>query len=107
MIWAAVFVFGAVGAVIRAVVAERLPPLLATASVNVAAAFLLGWAVTFDGVLGAGIRVGLLGALSTWSTLANQLAELGRERRWVEAAAYLMATLVAGVGAAWIGLELS
>ena len=106
MIWVAVFILGALGAVLRAVVAERLPPLAATASVNVAAAFLLGVAATFDGVLGAGIRIGLLGALSTWSTLANQLAELGRERRWVEAAAYLAATLIAGVTAAWIGLEL-
>lgn len=107
MIWIAVVVLGAVGAILRAMVAERLPPLVATSAVNIAAAFLLGWTAGFDGALGAGVRVGLLGALSTWSTLANQLAELGRERRWVAATAYLTSTLVVGVAAAWVGLELA
>ncbi len=107
MTWVTVLVLGAIGAVLRAVVSERLPPLVGTASVNIAAAFVLGWSVSLDGVLGVGMRIGLLGALSTWSTLANQLADLARRRRWTVAACYLGTTLAAGVGAAWLGLQVS
>lgn len=106
MSWLAIVVLGAAGAVLRALVTHRLTPLAATMLVNVAAAFLLGLTAAWDGALAAGVQVGLLGALSTWSTFAHQLAELVRTGRRPRAAVYLALTVVAGIGAAWIGLRL-
>ena len=105
--WLAVGAFGAVGAILRALAGHRLPALAGTALVNLCAAFLLGLTSTWEGVSGTAVRVGLLGALSTWSTLAHELAELDRTGQRGRAVAYLAFTLVAGVGVAWIGLILA
>ncbi|MFK5635165.1 MULTISPECIES: CrcB family protein [unclassified Ornithinimicrobium] len=51
------------------------------------------------------LGTGLCGALTTWSTLAVQTAELGRHSR-SRAAAYLALTLVLGVGSALAVLAL-
>lgn len=80
---------------------------MGTLAINLAAAFLLGLSASWDGVAGDGIRIGLLGAASTWSTLANELALLLRHRRFTRAGVYVVLSLVLGVGAAWIGLELN
>lgn len=53
------------------------------------------------------IGVGFLGALSTWSTLANEVMALHRDKRSTAAAGYLGLTLVVGIGAAWLGLSLT
>ncbi len=100
-------VLGAVGAILRAVVTNRLPALVGTLAVNLAAAFFLGLSVELDGVAAIALRVGLLGALSTWSTLAHQLADLLRRGRRRPALLYLGSTLVGGVALAWLGLVLS
>ena len=104
--WLAVGALGAVGAVMRALAGHRLPALAGTAVVNIGAAFLLGLTSAWDGAAGAGIRIGLLGALSTWSTLAHELAELDRSGQRGRAVWYLGITLVAGVATAWLGLSL-
>lgn len=100
-----VLVLGAAGAIVRVLVARALPPLAGTLAVNLAAAFLLGITVSWDGVAADGIRIGLLGAASTWSTLANELAFLLHEQRFRRAGVYVVLSMVLGVGAAWIGLE--
>jgi CrcB protein len=100
-------VLGAIGAILRAVVTNRLPAPVGTLTVNLAAAFLLGLSVEWDGVAAVALRVGLLGALSTWSTLAHQLADLLRRGRPRPAAIYLATTLVGGVACAWLGIALS
>lgn len=51
------------------------------------------------------LGTGLCGALTTWSTLAVQVAGLGR-RSPARAAAYLVLTLVLGVGSALATLTL-
>lgn len=104
---ALVVLLGAFGAMIRALLADRLPALAGTLAVNLSAAFLLGLCASWEGVLADGVRIGLLGAASTWSTLAHELAGLLRDRRAARAASYLTASLVLGVAAAWLGLELS
>jgi CrcB protein len=104
--WLIVLALGAVGAALR-FAAARWSPLLGIAAVNVGAAFVLGLVADWDGIAATGVRVGLLGAMSTWSTLAQQVGDLVRGRRWFRAAAYLGGTLVAGVGAAWVGLRLN
>lgn len=102
---ALIVVLGGVGAVIRAATAHALPPLLGTLAVNVAAAFLLGLSFDWSGIWADGVRIGLLGAASTWSTLAHELATLARERRIALLAAYMFGTLTLGMLAAWTGLK--
>lgn len=106
MTWLAVVLLGASGATLRAVVTHRLSPLVGTAVVNVAASLLLGLTAGRGGVVGVGFHIGLLGALSTWSTLAYQLADLVRTGRVHRAAVYFVVTMIAGVGAAWAGLRI-
>lgn len=102
-----VLVLGALGAIARALASRTLPPPLGTLAINLAAAFLLGLSTSWTGIAADGVRIGLLGAASTWSTLANELATLLRDRRLVRAGIYLALSLVLGVFAAWLGLELS
>lgn len=102
-----VICLGATGAVIRALVSRTLPPLLGTLAINLTAAFFLGLSTPWAGLLADGVRIGLLGAASTWSTLANELAMLLRDRRFFRAGLYVILSLLLGVGAAWVGLELS
>ena len=107
MTWLMIIVLGAVGAAVRFLVAGRLPPLLGIAVVNTGAAFVLGLSSALDGPAAVGLQVGLLGAVSTWSTLAHQVAELLALGRWRRAVTYLGGSLVLGVSAAWIGLTLA
>lgn len=102
-----VALLGAAGAVVRAHFARTLPPLFSTLAINVLAAFLLGASASWTGVVADGFRIGLLGAASTWSTLANELAALLRERHVARAGLYLGSTLALGVLAAWVGLQVS
>lgn len=103
---ALVLVLGGLGAIGRAVATHTLPPLLGTLAINLLAAFVLGAVASWNGVLADGVRLGLLGAASTWSTLANELASMLRSRQILRASAYLIGTLVLGVLAAWLGLQL-
>jgi CrcB protein len=105
--WSIIIALGAVGAVLRGLITHRWSPLVGTLIVNVGASFVLGLTAAWEGAAGAGVRIGLLGALSTWSSFAHQLAELIRTGRGRRAAAYLAVTMIAGVGAAWIGLTIS
>lgn len=104
--WAVLLVAvgGALGAVARHLVSmPPVGPFRGVLSVNVAGSALLG------ALVAAGDRVppwllltaavGFAGALTTWSTLAVQVSELAR-RAPGRAAAYLLLTLVLGVGAA-------
>lgn len=102
-----VLLLGGVGALVRALTARTLPPLAGTLLINLAAAFALGLTAAWSGVVADAVRIGLLGAASTWSTLANEIAVLLRERRLARAVVYLGTSLSLGVAAAWLGLELS
>ncbi|RBY88801.1 CrcB family protein [Blastococcus sp. TF02A-26] len=77
-----------------------------TLTVNVAGSLVLGL------LLGAGsapawlvalLGTGFCGTLTTFSTFGADVVRLGEERAIGRAAAYLGATLVLGLGAAWAG----
>lgn len=101
---------GAVGALLRHAAGVLLffgirPLPEATLTVNVLASLLLG------GLVGAGVSepwhavlgVGLCGSLSTWSSLALEIDRLAEQGRWPVAVEYAAASLVLGVGAAFVG----
>jgi CrcB protein len=101
----AVAVGGMLGALARYGLVLALPDLPATLAINVAGSFLLGvlvarrpdgrWSRPFLGT-------GVLGGFTTFSALAVQTVDADLPT----AVAYLVATLVLGVGAAWLGLRL-
>lgn len=110
MVVLGVLVLGAIGAGIRLGLAEFGNRSVGgwpwgTFSANIAAAFLLGTVHGRFGDVGTAVGVGLLGALSTWSTLALEIMDRIRSGRWNTAAAYLTTSVVVGVAAAWLGLQ--
>lgn len=109
-----VILAAAVGAVGRAWLSYRYNGRIALGILyaNIAAAALLGFFQTWNGLEArshAGsmaIQIGLLGALSTWSSLAHEVAGHLRARRTDDALIALGLNLVLGVAAAWLGLLL-
>jgi CrcB protein len=103
---------GAIGGLTRALVAEisaswPWPTLL----VNVVGAFVLGVAVVYGRrhwrpAVMAGVTVGLLGALTTFSTLAGELWSQQEAGDWGGLAWYALASIVGGLLAAVAGLRL-
>jgi CrcB protein len=103
----AVFAGGCAGALARVALAEAWPPdpaawPWATLLVNVAGAFVLGLVVT-GGPRGALLGPGFCGALTTFSTLQLELLQMLDDGRVALAAAYLAASVVAGLGAFDLG----
>lgn len=106
------FVGGAVGTALRAVVAEALPAPpgawpWATLIVNLVGAGLLGWLVAGlapDAVhRRAFLGTGVLGAFTTFSTFAVEVVAL--RHRPVVAAAYAGVSVAAGLAVAAAGLR--
>ncbi len=116
---AAIAVGGALGTlarygVDRAVVPAPLGFPWATWSVNVVGSFVLGAVVTLvverwpgDRYLRPLVAVGFCGGFTTFSTLAVEIDQRLQHGRGALAAAYLAATLVAGLGAALAGITLA
>lgn len=105
---AAVALGGAVGAVVRHLLASApWGPLRGILVANTVGAAALGGVVALvdDPVLLLLLGTGLCGALTTWSTLAVQVEELGRGVPG-RAAAYLGLSVVLGLGAALLTLHL-
>ena len=103
-----VAVAAALGAVVRFLVANRLNRDLPTGTlaVNLVASASLGLAVSAPDPLATVLGVGALGALSTWSTAANEAAALSREEHGLLGLGYLALSVSSGVLAAWFGLRL-
>lgn len=99
-------VLAAIGALVRWRMGVALPRPLGTLAVNVVGAFLL--ALFIGGGTGGDIAVsaGGLGALTTFSTVIDDLNVLWARRQW-HAVMYGSATVALGVGAALVGLQLS
>jgi CrcB protein len=108
---AAIFVGGAAGTLLRAALSEALP-LPATAwpwpifAVNIAAAFVLGYAVTrlqerlpLSAYRRPLIGTGVCGGLSTFSTVQVELLKMLQAHAWGLAAGYAAASVVAGYAA--------
>jgi len=105
---------GAAGSVLRYLLTKRIGVAdsgfpAATFAVNVVGSFVLGVligliAARFSTDIRTGLFVGLLGGFTTYSTFAFESAVLVRDGMAGVAASYVVATLVFGVGAAWLGL---
>ena len=112
----AVIVGGLVGTGLRLAIDTALPHAdvgfpWSTLVINTLGAFTLAvlvarvWAGA-PSWLRAGLGAGLLGSFTTFSALAVSLVSLAAGGQWMPALAYLAATLVLGLGAAWLGLRL-
>lgn len=101
-----VICLGAIGALMRwrvGVVGNRALP-WGTLGVNVVGSLLLGLVAGQGDTATTVIGVGLLGSVTTFSTVMVETHDLRERRGRGVAAAYLGVTLVGGVGAAAIGL---
>ena len=102
---------GAAGGLGRAALVRVDDGVWSTLGVNLAGAFLLGFLVMYarsrwrPAVL-AGVSVGLLGALTTFSTLAGELTDMAAAGDWPGMAAYGGVSLVGGLVVATAGLRL-
>ena len=81
--------------------------LAGTLAMNVVGAFALGLLSESGASTQIIVGVGGLGALTTFSSFVAQMATLVEAGRRRDAAGYLLATLVLGIGAAWVGMELT
>ena len=96
---------GAVGSVLRWLVSHRDDDLpLGMMTANVAASALAARLAELEGQVDWLVNIGLLGALSTWSSLAVATAGLAAKGRPATAAAVLTGTTVSSIAAAWVML---
>lgn len=104
---------GACGALVRYGLGLAVGPVTfpwVTLVINVTGAFALGVVLTVGPArhwspdLSTPIAVGFLGAYTTFSTFSWETFVLGRvEDRWLAALAYVGASVVLGLMAAWLG----
>lgn len=115
---AAIALGGALGASARHGLAQLAPveegafPWI-TLVVNVTGSFLLGAVLVLllerfppSRYLRPFVATGFLGAYTTYSTLAVEIVMLARDGRLATASTYVAASLVAGLGAVWVGMSL-
>jgi len=110
---AAIFAGGAIGALVRAGLAEAFPPAAGawpwpTFGVNVVGAFLLGYFVTrlqerlpLTRYRRPFLGTGLCGALTTFSTMQLELLRMIDRHDYALAAGYTAASIAAGFCAVW------
>ncbi len=116
---AAIFAGGMLGALARTRLEESLPHApdawpWATLIVNVAGAFLLGYAVTRltaearpSTYRRPFIATGVCGALTTFSTMQLELLRMLDAGNWTLALGYTVASVVAGLGAVLLAIALA
>ena len=102
------FLAAAVGAALRFLAGRQLNGAFPTGTfvVNMVASLALGIITAAPEPLPAIVGIGLLGALSTWSTAAVEAAALARSGEGAMAAGYVGLTVTGGIVAAWVGLTL-
>lgn len=118
---ALVFIGGVFGTLIRYSIGEWVAPSggwpVATLSVNIAGAFILG--ALLEALIRSGpdsgnrqrirllVGTGLCGSLTTYSTFATEIDLLGREGHLGIAISYAVATVIGGAFATLAGITLS
>lgn len=83
-------------------------PRVGTFAANMIASVVLGIAVAGPGFVPLALGTGFAGALSTWSTLAQEIGQLAKGRQWRVLTTYVLATVVIGIiaahrGTVWAG----
>lgn len=110
MSWLAVALGGALGAVIRYVVAQRLDGVVpwGVLTVNVLGSLVLGVLVgaTVGGTWGALLGAGLCGAATTYSAFGFDTVVLAEAGERLVATGYVVASLLGGLAAALAGIAL-
>ncbi len=96
-----------VGAPLRYVVGRAVSRPWGTFAVNVAGSFVLGLVADASGGIHALVGTGFCGALTTYSTFSYETFELVERKAYGTAAVYVGLSLVAGLGAAALGLAVS
>jgi fluoride exporter len=105
----AVIIGAAVGMILRLALDYLVHPPISTLVINLVGSFALGVLVarlwpTASPVLRAGLGPGLLGTFTTFSAVAVSLVGLTVNGEWMLTLAYLAATVIGGLVAAWLGL---
>lgn len=113
MMWLALAVAGALGAVARAAVDVLLARLfatsrpIATVTINVVGAGIAGFVLAFGATSGGTvIAVGFLGAFTTFSTTILHVVEFVRANRLLAALGHAIGPVIAATVAAWVGFLL-
>lgn len=75
--------------------------------INVLGAFIIGLSIGPADNLRALVAIGFAGAFTTWSTFMLDLYLAFELKQYKSAATNLLASLVLGLGAAWIGIHLA
>lgn len=101
------------GGMLRSLLSQWLPRYVGTFVANMLASLAAGLAIGFALLADAPfllpvIATGFAGALSTWSTLASELTELIRAKKYKRLVRYLFFTLAVGLvlahrGTVWAG----
>lgn len=99
----ATVVGGFLGGVGRWALSRRRGGRWGTWGANVIACVVMGAVVGTREPLALLWGTGVAGALSTWSTLARELGQNVRQRRWRTVVGYATATLLAGLAGIWLG----
>lgn len=114
---AAVAAGGGAGSLLRYLIGVWMPRAhpgafpVATLAINVAGSLLLGWllrrfeAVPSAPALRAALTVGVCGGFTTFSAFSVEVVTLLQAGRPGRAAVYVLASVVAGVAAAWTALR--
>lgn len=100
---ALVFAGGFLGGLTRWALTTILPARPGTFAANVVGSLVVGLAIGAPGIWPVFAGVGFAGALSTWSSFADQLAADVEKRHWARFWRSLLITLVVCVIAAWRG----
>ncbi len=105
--------FGAaLGAVSRYAVMQVTKPLnrffklpVTTLSLNLLGALLLGWIMTspLTSIWQLFLGAGIMGGLTTFSTMINEIVLLIQNRHWTTASWYLGCSLLGGLAMVWLG----
>ena len=93
---------GFLGGLVRGILTRWPGGLRGTFTANLAATVVLGVVIGAGELTFLAWGTGFAGALSTWSTLARELGQLLKDRRWRLLSGYVSATLTAGLAVAWL-----
>lgn len=103
---AGVLVLGALGGVCRYLLSRHPGGLVGTWLANMIGSFAAGLAFGLPGLAHTIVAAGFAGAISTLSTLAQELGELVKAHHYRRFAWYVAATVCGGLAFAWCGLAL-
>lgn len=104
---------GGAGATGRYLLAKYVPAYkgfpAATFAANVLGCFLLGLftGATLSTPMAALLATGFCGGLSTYSTFSNENVGMLEKRQTALSLVYIMVSLVVGLSAAWLGIQIT